>query len=348
VIALCAALACDSTQPDQTGAQNLSIDVFTVNAPVPVFEVWDVFLDNFQCEGVSPTRYCLNDAQCADLPGATGRCIPDGRPNTPPPPVLPEGRFPDGLVDVICAPPPPGGRRSIEADRRTPWNFAIEIEMVRAGETEGQPLTDTKAATDPGVNLTAYDNRDPETDPSVTGLANLPNDVCPPVGLSCTCTPGVSCTFQGDIPPPPPPGGEQRLSSRPFDVVFTNHRELSGAHRRVLESGAGLDRFQNSSGGFELTSLCPNHTSRGVRLGDSGIFGPGGRAPLPFTTSIRAGDTVVVRVRKPATTQGVPVQAEPVLASEAFVGGQFVKSAQTGGVPGTQVEGAFTYSVTSR
>ncbi len=117
--------SCDTTQPAAVGSQTLSIDFFTANAVVPLWNLWDLFQD----DGTGQPR---------DTNG-------DGQPD---------------VVAILCEEDadPQGNPRSRNA-QTIPWYFALEIELFRAGATGAEPLSTSVSATVPSSNMTPYDDQ---------------------------------------------------------------------------------------------------------------------------------------------------------------------------------------------
>ncbi len=152
VLALCliSISGCDSEQPQQTSGQTMQIEIDTGNASVGVFDVWEQYFD------------VNNDG------------IPDET---------------DPLGNILIPPLQTACRRALDRSSaiinrddavthvgRTPWNYSLEISIIRAGTTVIQRLTTTDALKST-FNMTRY------SDTFLTG-AQVPGTDCP-TGAIC-------------------------------------------------------------------------------------------------------------------------------------------------------------------
>ena len=146
VLALCliSISGCETTQPQQIGSQNMQIEILTGNAAVGVFDVWEAYFDT------------NNDG----IPDETD---PDGNILLPP-------------VQTICRRAFESGGEEVIAVQNTPWNYSLEISIIRAGTTVIERLTTTEA-------LNSIFNMTPYADGLLAG-AQQPGADCP---LLATC-----------------------------------------------------------------------------------------------------------------------------------------------------------------
>ena len=152
VLALCllSMSACDSEQPQETGSQTMQVLIEAGNAAVGVYDVWEQYFDY------------------------NGDGIPDDfHPGDPPVPI-------DTPLQVVCRRAVDPGGALVSGTSLTPWNYALEISIIRAGTTEIERLTTTEAL-DSSFNLTTYPS-DMLTGAQLPGADCPPFAVCNPIG----------------------------------------------------------------------------------------------------------------------------------------------------------------------
>ncbi len=143
VLGLISISGCETTQPQQIGSQTLQIEIEAGNAAVNVFDVWEQYFD------------INNDG----IPDETD---PDGNILSPP-------------LQTVCRRGFDPFGNEVIAVQNTPWNYSVEISIIRAGTTVTQRLTTTEA-------LTATFNMTPYSETSILG-AQQPNEDCPPLAI---------------------------------------------------------------------------------------------------------------------------------------------------------------------
>ncbi|GEM_PF-7133855 len=146
---LCVALftSCDSTQPQEVGEQLLQIEIAAGNASINAYDVWEQYYDE------------------------DGDGIPDD--------TDPFGNLLPSPVQIACRKARnPQNNDLIFASANTPWNYSLEISIIRAGTTDIEVLTSTEALSST-FNMTDY-----STD-FLPGM-QLPGADCPP---SAICNP---------------------------------------------------------------------------------------------------------------------------------------------------------------
>ena len=125
VLALCLILmsSCDSEQPQEIGSQTMQILVEAGNASAGVYDTWEQYYD-------------------VDNNGIPDETDPAGT-------LLPEPVF------VVCRRATATGGGELFGSGSTPWNYALEISVIRAGTTVHERLTTTEAL-NATFNLTPY------------------------------------------------------------------------------------------------------------------------------------------------------------------------------------------------
>jgi hypothetical protein len=202
VLLLWPAIGCDSDDPTQIGEQTLAVGFNTTNAVASQFDVWDVFRDRNclpDADPATPTPaelQCATDADCMGIVGFSGVCGSDG--------VADDLSFPpDGTPDVFvfCEQALDTGGNPIQSSvQNVPWNFSVQIRVLRDGETVKDAIVTSPNV---GSNLTPYDDF----------LSTVIVPACPAVPIT-----GVPC---------PDPGNA---------FFYSNPRRRSQASREVVDS----------------------------------------------------------------------------------------------------------------
>ena len=171
LLLLVATVACKTSQPLEVGERTIAVTLKSTNTVVNLFDVYDVFRDGFceedpgpvpcmfaaDCFGIPGSRNeclpngfcnrrveCGSDAACA-MAGFTGMCLIDG---------LPDDTDGDGVPNVqpFCV-----ALGTTTTASSVPWNYTIEISVIREGQTVPEPLTSGQAAVEFDNNMTPYD-----------------------------------------------------------------------------------------------------------------------------------------------------------------------------------------------
>ena len=145
VLALCLfpMPGCDSKQPQEIGSQTMQILIEAGNASAGVYDTWEQYFD------------------------VNGDGIPDA--TDPAGNILPEP------VQVVCRRATAPGGALVLGSGSTPWAYALEISIIRAGTTVIERVTTTEALNST-FNLTPY------ADDFLNG-AQLPGGDCPALAV---------------------------------------------------------------------------------------------------------------------------------------------------------------------
>lgn len=267
VLLVVLAASCDTTQPLQLEVQTVRLQIGAGGAAAQRVDAWDTF---------------------EDVNGNNVRDAGDG-----PLFLVCEGVTLPGVPD-----PTPIS---------VPWPFAIQVSVLREGETEREVLTSELAATEPQANLSQYDT-------------SVENNVTPSRPRKWPAS-VLNLTVDD--------GGTMRT------FRFTNPRRLTTLNRSVVfnilprnplcQILQGTPQDVNNDGMIDdddrclfLSGYCSN--------GDPGVATIDG-LPQPFTMELGKGDTIRVEARRGLTGPqflSPLITRQPFLFGEIFVNGRRV------------------------
>ena len=183
--------SCDSSQPQEVGEQFMQIEIAAGNASIQVFDVWEQYFD-------------MNN---------------DGVPDE----TDPSGVLLESPVEIACRKATRSDGDDILASGFTPWNYSLEISIIRAGTTVTERLTTSDALLST-FNMTEYATN------TINGMQQPGSDcpvfaICNPIGrlpgthrividstydggtdsLFCPGSPGLGLGRMGGTPGAPGP-----------------------------------------------------------------------------------------------------------------------------------------------
>lgn len=322
-------VGCDSDSPLQREEQSLTVVFVASGALLTTFNAYDLIVDNdfdglpdSTCAG-NTSILCSNERPVTGC-GANGPCISQVF-------LWCEDNNPTNLPAVAILPP-----------SSMPWNYSLEVSILRAGSTTREVLIS-------GVEGNVTNNMTPYN--SATNGLN-PQDKADLTTFFCAggvddgnlCTSDADCTAGN--------------CTNPRRFVFSNPRTLSPADRQVVEADrnplfdlfGGLPPFDTCAGGADDGIVCTSDgdctagicTNSAPGLCFPSVSFPGlPQVDIPdappegfplfslgkvsgFTADLRKGETLFIKARISDLTIsgfGGVIVAEPSLQATLFVDG---------------------------
>ncbi len=278
VLALCLIpmAGCDSEQPQGSDAQTMQVLIQAGNASAGLYDVWEQYYD-------------------ANLDG-----IPDE--------TDPMGNFLPQPVFVACRRAFQNGQ-PISGTGKTPWEYSLEISIIRAGTTTIERLTTTEA-------LNSTFNMTPYSDEFATGAQPPGND----------CLPPAVCNSIGRL-----------LGTNRIVIDSTYDADPQDNMNLPVNFVDNLNRWDLACPGSPLLNGEPRMSGT--------LAAP---LPSPFTMGLEKGDTILVKARKKiGEPNGVEVFSEPTLQGLVYLNGlQISNLTGTSVSPSDQAAGiSFSFTV---